>query len=82
MHDFLSFSDGSEDPATTPFLEIADQKGNPILIPLYEKKVTMSQLCCFFCVSIQKKKNILQYFADKESSANCLNSAVRLSNFN
>ncbi|XP_017562298.2 NEDD8 ultimate buster 1 [Pygocentrus nattereri] len=34
----LSERDGSEDPATTPFLEIADQKGNPIQIPLAEKK--------------------------------------------
>ncbi|TSK16088.1 NEDD8 ultimate buster 1 [Bagarius yarrelli] len=34
----LSERDGSEDPATTPFLEIADQKGNPIQIPLHEKK--------------------------------------------
>lgn len=34
----LSERDGSEDPATTPFLEIADQKGNPIQIPLDEKK--------------------------------------------
>ncbi|KAB5586470.1 hypothetical protein PHYPO_G00002040 [Pangasianodon hypophthalmus] len=34
----LSERDGSEDPATTPFLEIADQKGNPIPIPLNEKK--------------------------------------------
>ncbi|XP_062847303.1 NEDD8 ultimate buster 1-like [Trichomycterus rosablanca] len=34
----LSERDGSEDPATTPYLEIADQKGNPIHIPLREKK--------------------------------------------
>ncbi|XP_072536091.1 NEDD8 ultimate buster 1 isoform X2 [Salminus brasiliensis] len=34
----LSERDGSEDPATTPFLEIADQKGNPIQIPPAEKK--------------------------------------------
>ncbi|XP_066540174.1 NEDD8 ultimate buster 1 [Hoplias malabaricus] len=34
----LSERDGSEDPATTPFLEIADQKGNPIQIPASEKK--------------------------------------------
>lgn len=34
----LSERDGSEDPATTPFLEIADQKGNPIQIPPHEKK--------------------------------------------
>ncbi|KAI4884118.1 hypothetical protein NFI96_032763 [Prochilodus magdalenae] len=34
----LSERDGSEDPATTPFLEIADQKGNPIQIPLAERK--------------------------------------------
>ncbi|XP_060778402.1 NEDD8 ultimate buster 1 [Neoarius graeffei] len=34
----LSERDGSEDPATTPFLEIADQKGNPIHIPVREKK--------------------------------------------
>lgn len=32
-------SDGSEDPHTTPFLEIADQKGNPLKIPPTEKKV-------------------------------------------
>ncbi|KAM9488381.1 NEDD8 ultimate buster 1 isoform 1-T3 [Clarias gariepinus] len=36
--EILSERDGSEDPATTPFLEIADQKGNPIPIPLHEKK--------------------------------------------
>ncbi|KAI3355568.1 hypothetical protein L3Q82_018396, partial [Scortum barcoo] len=29
---------GSEDPDTTPFLEIADQKGNPLKIPHKEKK--------------------------------------------
>ncbi|XP_058252051.1 NEDD8 ultimate buster 1 isoform X2 [Hemibagrus wyckioides] len=36
--EILSERDGSEDPATTPFLEIADQKGNPIQIPIIEKK--------------------------------------------
>ncbi|XP_068604213.1 NEDD8 ultimate buster 1 [Brachionichthys hirsutus] len=34
----LSERDGSEDPATTPFLEIADQKGNALKIPHAEKK--------------------------------------------
>lgn len=34
-------SDGSEDPETTPFLEIADQKGNPLKIPQDEKKVRL-----------------------------------------
>ncbi|CAL8323853.1 unnamed protein product [Boreogadus saida] len=34
----LSERDGSEDPETTPFLEIADQKGNPLQIPHEEKK--------------------------------------------
>ncbi|KAI3355564.1 hypothetical protein L3Q82_018391, partial [Scortum barcoo] len=34
----LSERDGSEDPDTTPFLEIADQKGNPLKIPHKEKK--------------------------------------------
>ncbi|XP_053491137.1 NEDD8 ultimate buster 1-like isoform X2 [Ictalurus furcatus] len=34
----LSERDGSEDPETTPFLEIADHKGNPIQIPAREKK--------------------------------------------
>lgn len=34
----LSERDGSEDPATTPFLEIADQKGNPLQIPDGERK--------------------------------------------
>ncbi|KAG5268860.1 hypothetical protein AALO_G00217290 [Alosa alosa] len=34
----LSERDGSEDPMTTPFLEIADQKGNPLTIPPSEKK--------------------------------------------
>uniref|UniRef100_A0A3Q2DET5 Negative regulator of ubiquitin like proteins 1 n=1 Tax=Cyprinodon variegatus TaxID=28743 RepID=A0A3Q2DET5_CYPVA len=29
---------GGEDPDTTPFLEIADQKGNPLKIPHQEKK--------------------------------------------
>ncbi|XP_023254553.1 NEDD8 ultimate buster 1-like, partial [Seriola lalandi dorsalis] len=29
---------GSEDPDTTPFLEIADQKGNPLKIPHKERK--------------------------------------------
>ncbi|KAM3849512.1 NEDD8 ultimate buster 1-like [Diretmus argenteus] len=34
----LSERDGTEDPGTTPFLEIADQKGNPLKIPHSEKK--------------------------------------------
>lgn len=34
----LSERDGTEDPATTPFLEIADQKGNPLQIPDNERK--------------------------------------------
>ncbi|XDV25356.1 hypothetical protein PO909_029282 [Leuciscus waleckii] len=34
----LSERDGSEDQATTPFLEIADQKGNPLQIPNEERK--------------------------------------------
>lgn len=34
----LSERDGTEDPATTPFLEIADQKGNPLQIPDIERK--------------------------------------------
>ncbi|KAL1006414.1 hypothetical protein UPYG_G00072070 [Umbra pygmaea] len=34
----LSERDGTDDPATTPFLEIADQKGNPLKIPHSEKK--------------------------------------------
>ncbi|CAG05335.1 unnamed protein product [Tetraodon nigroviridis] len=37
----LSEQDGSYDPDTTPFLEIADQKGNPLKVPHSEKKV-----CC------------------------------------
>ncbi|XP_068199808.1 NEDD8 ultimate buster 1 isoform X2 [Antennarius striatus] len=34
----LTERDGSEDPETTPFLEIADQRGNPLKIPPTEKK--------------------------------------------
>ncbi|KAM6900483.1 NEDD8 ultimate buster 1 [Xenentodon cancila] len=34
----LSERDGSEDPDSTPYLEIADQKGNPLKIPHKEKK--------------------------------------------
>ncbi|XP_067341677.1 NEDD8 ultimate buster 1-like isoform X1 [Channa argus] len=34
----LSERDGSEDPISTPFLEIADQKGNPLKIPQRERK--------------------------------------------
>ncbi|MBN3294815.1 NUB1 protein, partial [Amia calva] len=34
----LSERDGSVDPETTPFLEIADQKGNPITIPEVERR--------------------------------------------
>uniref|UniRef100_A0A3Q1ITL1 UBA domain-containing protein n=1 Tax=Anabas testudineus TaxID=64144 RepID=A0A3Q1ITL1_ANATE len=34
----LSERDGSEDPITTPFLEIADQRGNPLKIPDKERK--------------------------------------------
>ncbi|XP_016426087.1 NEDD8 ultimate buster 1-like [Sinocyclocheilus rhinocerous] len=34
----LSERDGSEDPVSTPFLEIADQKGNPLQIPDSERK--------------------------------------------
>ncbi|CAM4724286.1 hypothetical protein PO909_017563 [Leuciscus waleckii] len=36
--EILSERDGSEDPTTTPFLEIADQKGNPLQIPNEERK--------------------------------------------
>ena len=35
----ICLSDGSEDPDTTPYLEIADQRGNPLKIPHQEKKV-------------------------------------------
>ncbi|KAM3593877.1 uncharacterized protein V6R79_024255 [Siganus canaliculatus] len=35
----LSERDGSEDPDTTPFLEIGDQRGNPLKIPPEKKKV-------------------------------------------
>ncbi|KAK3571631.1 hypothetical protein QTP86_015367 [Hemibagrus guttatus] len=42
--EILSERDGSEDPATTPFLEIADQKGNPIQIPLLEKKALVQAM--------------------------------------
>ncbi|XP_024136233.1 NEDD8 ultimate buster 1 isoform X1 [Oryzias melastigma] len=34
----LSERDGSEDPESVPYLEIADQKGNPLTIPHDEKK--------------------------------------------
>ncbi|KAK6299709.1 hypothetical protein J4Q44_G00297420 [Coregonus suidteri] len=34
----LSERDGTDDPAMTPFLEIADQKGNPLKIPHSKKK--------------------------------------------
>ncbi|XP_057680035.1 NEDD8 ultimate buster 1 isoform X2 [Corythoichthys intestinalis] len=34
----LSERDGTEDPETAPFLEVADQKGNPLTIPREEKK--------------------------------------------
>ncbi|XP_039983001.1 NEDD8 ultimate buster 1 isoform X1 [Xiphias gladius] len=34
----LSERDGSEDPETTPFLEIADQRGNPLKIPHKKRK--------------------------------------------
>uniref|UniRef100_A0A672MJZ4 UBA domain-containing protein n=1 Tax=Sinocyclocheilus grahami TaxID=75366 RepID=A0A672MJZ4_SINGR len=34
----LSERDGSEDPVSTPYLEIADQKGNPLQIPDSERK--------------------------------------------
>ncbi|XP_029003734.1 NEDD8 ultimate buster 1 [Betta splendens] len=34
----LSERDGSEDPRNTPFLEIADQRGNPLAIPDKERK--------------------------------------------
>ncbi|XP_076014407.1 NEDD8 ultimate buster 1 [Genypterus blacodes] len=37
----LSERDGSEDPENKPFLEIADQKGNPLKIPPKEKKALM-----------------------------------------
>ncbi|MGH0149976.1 UNVERIFIED_CONTAM: hypothetical protein FKN15_024534 [Acipenser sinensis] len=36
--EILSERDGSMDPNTTPFLEITDQKGNPIKIPPAERK--------------------------------------------
>ncbi|XP_076827383.1 NEDD8 ultimate buster 1 [Brachyhypopomus gauderio] len=44
--ELLSERDGSEDPATTPFLEIADQKGNPIQIPAEEKKALILAMGC------------------------------------
>lgn len=34
----LSERDGSDDPDVSPFLEVADQKGNPLKIPHQEKK--------------------------------------------
>ncbi|KAL2085438.1 hypothetical protein ACEWY4_018758 [Coilia grayii] len=40
----LSERDGSEDPTTTPFLEIADQKGNPLVIPPSEKKALIQAM--------------------------------------
>ncbi|XP_063062829.1 NEDD8 ultimate buster 1 [Engraulis encrasicolus] len=40
----LSERDGSEDPTTTPFLEIADQKGNPLVIPASEKKALIQAM--------------------------------------
>lgn len=59
------FSDGSEDPATTPFLEIADQKGNPIHIPVREKKVTESQLCYVLYGALQKYIWQYSYWQEK-----------------
>lgn len=74
---FWHLLDGTEDPATTPFLEIADQKGNPIHIPLREKKVTEFHVLC----SLQglTKFNLLillQTRKDCEIPFVCLNSAV------
>lgn len=54
------WSDGSDDPDTTPFLEIADQKGNPLKVPPSEKKVccldlnplTAELVCVWVCLSI------------------------------
>lgn len=73
-----NFSDGSEDPATTPFLDIADQKGNPIYIPTHEKKVTESQLCCVLCGALKILLAILLLTRKdcKVLPGNCLNSAV------
>lgn len=48
-------SDGSEDPATTPFLEIADQKGNPLQIPDDERKV-----CINSCPKYYSNKCVIQ----------------------
>lgn len=47
----LSEPDGSEDPESVPYLEIADQKGNPLKIPHHEKKVWILQTLLFlkFC---------------------------------
>lgn len=40
----LSERDGSEDPASTPYLEIADQKGNPLQIPDSERKALIQAM--------------------------------------
>lgn len=70
------FSDGSEDPATTPFLEIADQKGNPIQIPLHEKKVTTVLCFLWGCAQIHLAILLLTKKYGQIPPANCLNIVV------
>lgn len=70
------FSDGSEDPDTTPVLEITDQKGNSIQLSLKEKKVTESQLFCVLCDQIHLAILLLTRNVPQIPFANSLNCAV------
>ncbi|XP_043082336.1 NEDD8 ultimate buster 1 isoform X2 [Puntigrus tetrazona] len=76
----LSERDGSEDPSTTPFLEIADQKGNPLQIPDSERKALI--LAMGFHEkgrALMKKRNhsaALSHLAQADEQFNKCNSAL------
>ncbi|KAK2870501.1 hypothetical protein Q8A67_024893 [Cirrhinus molitorella] len=76
----LSERDGSEDPATTPFLEIADQKGNPLQIPDSERKALI--LAMGFHErgrALMKKRNhsaALSHLVEADEQFNKCNSAL------
>ncbi|RXN36471.1 NEDD8 ultimate buster 1-like protein [Labeo rohita] len=76
----LSERDGSEDPTTTPFLEIADQKGNPLQIPDSERKALILAMGLHEKGrALMKKRNhsaALSHLAQADEQFNKCNSAL------